>query len=424
MTDAVRDRTLWRAGLDKIAWAERFMPVTRDVLGALGADGILAGRRVAIYDVLEPKTATLALGLAREGAEVTVASVARDTSDDVAAALDHEGVAVFARSDAGPAGDRSFALRLLDRAPEVLVDDGSSAIRLAHARRPEVLGTLVGASEQTTSGLRPLRLMASRGELRIPVLAAGDARTKALFDNAHGTGQAVLLAALDLLGARLAGRSVVIAGFGLVGRGLARHAAALGARVTVTETDPVAALEAVFAGFAVRPLAEAARGAELLVTATGIAHTVEVEHLLALPDGAAVAVGGGVDQEIALDDALAAGARREDVAPHVARLHLPTGRSVLVLDDGNCLNCSAAEGNPVEIMDLSFGVQAGAVGHLLRHGPGLAPGVHALPGTVDDRVARVALARLGAGLDRPNRAQREFLAEWRPRDLDPDPVTP
>jgi adenosylhomocysteinase len=387
------------AGQDKIDWAWRFMPVTAALAAELLASGVLARRRIGLSLVLEPKTANLALRLAAAGAEVSVVCDGSSTRDDVAAALRQAGIAVFARAGADRATDHRLALDFLDQRHDILVDDGSRLIRLAHAERPHLLDTLIGASEETTSGLWPLHAMARQGRLRIPVIAANDARCKTLFDNGHGTGQATVLTISDLLGTTLTGKAVAVAGYGYVGRGVARAVAALGATVTVAELDPVKALEALHAGFAVAPLTEAAAAADLLISATGAEHTVDVVHLLALPDGAAVAVAGGVDQEIAIDAAVAAGARRRTVAHRVEAFDLPNGRSVLVLDDGGCINCTAGEGNPIEIMDLSFGVQLLAIELLATGGAGLTPGVHPLPDAADARVARAKLDSLGVRID-------------------------
>lgn len=387
------------AGRDKIDWARRFMPVTAVLAAELQSSGLLAGQRIGLSLVLEPKTASLALYLAAAGADVSVVCDGTSTRDDVAAALRQNGIPVFGQAGADRQTDHRLALEFLDRRPDILVDDGSQLIRLAHTDRPELLENLIGASEETTSGLWPLHAMERAGLLRIPVIAANDARCKTLFDNGYGTGQSTVLTIADLLGTTLSGKRVAVAGYGYVGRGVARAVSALGATATVAELDPVKALEAVHAGFAVAPLTEAAASADLLISATGVAHTVDVEHLLALPDGAAVAVAGGVDQEIAIDATIAAGARRHTVADRVESFDLPNGRSVLILDDGGCINCTAGEGNPIEIMDLSFGVQLLAVELLVTTGTDLAPGVHPLPDTADARVARAKLDSLGVRID-------------------------
>ncbi|NUS92709.1 MAG: adenosylhomocysteinase [Nocardia sp.] len=399
MTAGVREAGSWRGGQEKIDWARHFMPVTTALGDDLRGAGTLIGLRIGLSLVLEPKTANLALSLAAAGADVSVVCRAVNTRDDVAAALARAGIGVFARSDAGPELEDELRRAFLDRRHHILVDDGSRVIRAAHTEHSGILGAMIGASEETTSGLRPLRAMEREGRLRIPVIAANDARSKTLFDNEYGTGQSTVFTIADLLGTTLTGMSVVVAGYGYVGRGVARSARALGATVTVTEIDPVKALEALYAGYRVAPLAVAAAGADLLISATGFAHTVDIEHLLALPAGAAVAVAGGVAQEIAIDAVLAAGAVRRPVADRAAEFVLPNGRAIFVLDDGGCINCTAGEGNPIEIMDLSFGVQLSAVELLATAGSDLAAGVHPLPATADARVARAALDSAGVGID-------------------------
>jgi adenosylhomocysteinase len=415
----------WREGADRIAWAREFMPATTTLGAELATSGRVRGIRIAVSDVLEPKTASVALLLAEAGAEVSVSCVGRDTDDAIAAALAHAGIPTYAHRGATEAEDRENVLSLLSHRPEVIVDDGAQTIRLAHTERPDLLPAMAGATEQTTSGVRPLRTMEREGALRIPVVAANDARTKSLFDNAHGTGQSVVLAVADLLDEPWGGIDVVVVGFGRVGSGVARHAAALGARVTVTEVDPVAALQAAYAGYSVEALARAATHADVLISTTGVAHTVTADDLSRLPDGAAVAVGGGAAQEISLQHAFRDGAEETSRSGAVSRLRLANGRTIRVLDDGHCLNVSAAEGNPIPVMDLSFGVQLSAVDHLLVERGRLAPGVHLLPSAADDRVAAIALRALGGGVDSISDAQRAHLSSWRPpaADLDPFPVT-
>lgn len=414
----ILDPGRWRSGQDGIDWARSAMPVTA-LLGAQAGPS-LAGLRVLLSLVLEPKTAVLALTLAEAGADVTVHCGAWSTRDDVAAALHRAGLRVIASSAAtSPAQVREQALAALDSRPQLLADDGASLTRLLHTARPALLADVVGATEETTSGVRPLRVMESEGALRIPVIAVNDARSKTLFDNGHGTGQTSVFTALDVLAAPIDGAHVVVVGYGRVGRGVARHAAALGARVTVAEVDPVAALEATFDGYPVAPLLSAAVDADLVVSATGIAHTIDVPHLLALPVGAAVSVAGGVRQEIATASFAAAGAVRREVADRVQAWRRPDGTEVLVLDDGACLNCTAGEGNPVQVMDLSWGVQLLALDHLVRSRGDLGAGVHALAAELDAQVAATALAARGIGLDSPSHQQVAYLAAWRQPSAEP-----
>lgn len=395
-------------GRERIAWAQAHMPITRAAVARLAEAGRLEGRRIGLALVLEPKTAVLALELAQAGAQVSVFSHADETRDDVAAELRTQGITVFADSAATAQQEEALAREFLAQKLEFLLDDGSHLIRMAHdpARAPGALDSLIGAAEETTSGLRPLRAMEAEGALRIPVIASNDARSKTLFDNAYGTGQSCLLTILDLLdpaseGYPLQGRRAVVAGYGDVGRGFARLAAALGAQVSVAEIDPVRALQARMDGYPTGALADLVSDADLCVSATGVADTISLEVLTALPDGAVVSVAGGVDQEVALEAALRAGAQWLP-APGmraVERLRLPSGRELLVTDRGGCINCTAGEGNPIEIMDLSFAVQCAALETLIDEaerrlagrGALLAPGLHALPASADDAVAAAAV---------------------------------
>jgi adenosylhomocysteinase len=399
------------AAEQRIRWAGRFMPVSRSLAARLREDGLLRGTRIGVSMVLEPKTAMLSLLLLDGGADVVVYAHADETDDAVADALRNAGLVVFASSTATTAEQRALALEMLDREPQILLDDGSHVIRLAHEARPELLPTMIGAAEETTSGLRPLRVMAERDELHIPVVAVNDARSKTLFDNRYGTGQSCVFAIHDLLDELpsaahrvRSGGTAAVAGFGHVGEGVALVLRALGMRVVVAETDPVRALQAVFAGYAVAPLADAARTADLVVSATGVRDTISLDVLRACAPGAVVAVAGGVEHEVAVDEALAAGATRTTLARKIERIVLD-GTEVLLLDDGGCINITAGEGNPVEIMDLSFAVQLGAIRTLLEHGDELDRTVQPIDSAADQAVASAALAHLGAAAVPPVHAQ-------------------
>ena len=404
----------------RLRWARRSMPVARSVAAELRDGGLLRGTRIGVAMFLEPKTAVLSLLLRDAGAEVVVYAHADETDDAVADALRSAGLTVFASSRATLAEQKRLALAMLDTAPHILLDDGAHVIRLAHQERPDLLPTMLGAAEETTSGLRPLRVLAARGELGIPVIAVNDARTKTFFDNRYGTGQSTVFAVLDLVDGLASGThrvmpggAAVVAGFGHVGEGVALVLTALGFRVTVAETDPVRALQARFAGYTVDPLVEAGRDADLVMSATGVPDTIDLKVLRACADGVVLAVAGGVDQEIAIDDALDAGARRQDVGPKAERFAFPgADDGPIVLDDGGCINITAAEGNPVEIMDLSFAVQLGAVRMLLERGDELERAVVPIDPAVDDVTARAALAAFGSrpvgpGLPAEHPADRE-----------------
>ncbi|MFJ3322234.1 adenosylhomocysteinase [Curtobacterium sp. NPDC086286] len=406
----------------RLRWARRSMPVSRAVAAELRDGGLLRGTRIGVAMFLEPKTAVLSLLLRDAGAEVVVYAHADETDDAVADALRAAGLTVYASSAASLPEQRALALAMLDTRPHILLDDGSHVIRLAHQERPDLVPTMLGAAEETTSGLRPLRTMAARGELGIPVVAVNDARTKTFFDNRYGTGQSTVFAVLDLLDRLpsgthrvVPGGAAVVAGFGHVGEGVALVLTALGLRVTVAETDPVRALQALFAGYAVAPLAEAVQDADLVMSATGVADTVDLRALRSCADGAVVAVAGGVDHEVALDDARAAGAERVPVGPKAERLVFSgADGGPIVLDGGGCINITAAEGNPIEIMDLSFAAQLGAVRMLLERGDELDRAVVPIDPAVDEATARAALAAFGAPAAPPGP-----LAEH-PADREPD----
>ena len=381
---------------ERIAWARSLMPVTEAAVRRIAH--LLPGRRIGLALVLEPKTAALALMLAEAGAEVSVFGHASETRDDVADALRRAGLKVFADSHATPEQEEALARDFLAENNEYLLDDGSHLIRMAHnpSRAPTALSALRGAAEETTSGLRPLRHF----PLHIPVIASNDARSKTLFDNAYGTGQSCWTTILDIIdpagiGAPIPGMAVGVIGYGDVGKGCARFGRALGGKVSVVELDPVRALQARMDGFTVASLSEVAARAGMLISATGEPSTIPLSALEALPEDAIVTVAGGVVGEVEVEQALAAGWTLSEAGdPHVQRLADPKGKSLRLLEKGEGINYTAGEGNPIEIMDMSFGVQVAALTELLTHGDELAPGLHNLPIQADNAVAQAALDAL------------------------------
>lgn len=392
------DTSLLRGPEDpkRIAWARMHMPVTEAAVRRIAH--LLPGRRIGLALVLEPKTAALALMLAEAGAEVCVFGHASETRDDVADALRRAGLKVFADSQASPEQEEALARDFLAEDNEYLLDDGSHLIRMAHdpSRAPTALSALRGAAEETTSGLRPLRDF----PLRIPVIASNEARSKTLFDNAYGTGQSCWTTILDIIdpagiGAPIPGMAVGVIGYGDVGKGCARFGRALGAKVSVVELDPVRALQARMDGFAVAALSEVASTAGLLMSATGEPSTIPLSALESLPEDAIVTVAGGVVGEVEIEQALAAGWTLTEAGdPHVQRLASPAGKSLRILENGEGINYTAGEGNPIEIMDMSFGVQVAALTELLTRGEELSPGLHNLPVQADNAVAQAALDAL------------------------------
>ena len=372
------------------------MPALAAAREVARASGALRGRRVGIALMLEPKTACLAEAVAAAGAEVVVFGNDFSTKQPVVDALQAGGLRVFADRD-----------ELIDTRIEYLADDGAGITRRIHAERRDVLADLRGVAEETTSGVRPLRNMAAAGVLAVPCMAVNDARSKLRFDNVYGTGQSVVMAVLDATGIHLAGARVIVAGYGRVGHGIASVARALGARVTVTEIDPVEALAALHDGHDVAPLRDAVATADVVITASGIGHTLTAEHVAVMRDGAVIAVGGAGWPEVDLGPDVVVG---DEVRPHVRPVRAPSGRTVLLVADGHCANTTAGEGNPIEIMDLSLALQLRALDHLAASA--LAPGVHVLPATIDDEVAASQLAAAGIRLDVPSAAQRRAAGSW------------
>jgi len=316
---------------------------------------------------------------------------------------------VFAEPGADEARAAELRDAFIDTGVELLADDGAGITRRLHGARRDALEQLRGVAEETTSGVRPLRNMEAAGVLEVPCIAVNDARSKVRFDNVYGTGQSVVMAVLDATNMQMAGAQVVVAGYGRVGKGIAAVARGLGARVTVTEIDPVEALAAHHDGHAVAPLREAIAVADFLFTASGIGHTVTTEEVALMADGAVLAVGGAGWPELDLraGPAIVLGA---EVRPHVRAVTVTSGATVFVVADGHCANTTAGEGNPIEIMDLSLALQLRALHHLATHQ--LPPGVHLLPAHIDDEVAASQLAAAGITIDVPSEAQRRAADGW------------
>jgi len=412
MDGVIADASLAPAGERKIDWVAEHMPVLRAIRDDLLADGSMRGRRIAVILPVEPKTAYLAAVLAEAGAEVAVAFQGSMVHDDVAAGLAARGVEVFARRGSTHEDELEYFHAVLARRPEVVIDDRADVIRLAHTTNPEVLESLVGASEETTSGVVALRAMEADGTLRVPCIAANDARCKHLFDNRYGSGQSAVNAVLDATNLLLAGKRCVCVGYGWVGKGIARRLRGMGGRVTVCEVDPFAALEAHHDGFDVAPVVDACATAEVVITATGVREAVGLDAIEALPDGALLANAGGIDDEFSVPKLEGRAREVRHVREHVDEYVLDEGRSVFVVGAGVVVNLSAAEGHPAEIMDLTFAVQALSARHLLLHGRELEPRVHPLPDEIDVFVARAKLDALGIRIDALTDAQRAFLASW------------
>ena len=411
----VADLGLAAAGAGRIDWADRDMPVLRGIRERFAGERPLAGLTVAACMHVTAETANLMRTLAAGGAEVALAaSNPLSTQDDTAAALvaDH-GVAVFARAGVDLPEYYRHIGAVLDREPDLVLDDGCDLVSTLHAERTDLLPRVRAGCEQTTTGLLRLRAMARAGALRIPVIAVNDTGTKQLFDNTYGTGQSVLDAIFRATKILLAGRTVVVAGYGSCGRGVAGRAAGLGASVVVTEVDPIRALDATMNGFRVMPMEAAAPIGDVFVTVTGNRDVLAARHLAAMKDGAVLVNAGHFDVEI--DVRWLAGnavQTRRAVRPHTDEYVLPDGRRLLLLAEGRVANLGAAEGHPSAVMDMSFADQALTTAWLARHHEELAAGVYDVPAAVDEEVARLKLASMGLAIDRLTDAQARYLDSW------------
>lgn len=395
-----------RAGRGAIDFARAHMPALRAMTTQVAAAGRLAGKRVGVALTLEPKTACLVEALAEAGAQVSALGNVFSTKPAVVAALRATGVTVHVDGDDGAGADvddRAAIDRFLDARLELIADDGAVVARHVHRARRDVLAVLEGIAEETTSGVRPLRLMAESGELEVACIAVNDARTKTLFDNVYGTGHSVVMAVLDVTNVQMPGTRVVVVGYGHVGSGIAAAARGLGGIVEVTEIAPVRALVAHHDGFAVRPLTDALVSADLVITATGAQRTLTGDDLALLADGAIVAVGGAGRWEV--DHRFGAHVvEGDEIRPHVRALTTASGATIHLIADGHCANTAAGEGNPIEIMDLSLALQLRALDRLAAGD--LAVGVHLLDRDVEDEVAMAQLAAAGITLDTPAAPQR------------------
>jgi adenosylhomocysteinase len=414
----VKDAALAPDGHRKIDWAAEHSPVLNTVRDRFLKDGTFDGLGVGVALPIEAKTAYLTVVLAEAGAEVALASPGPFfVQDDVAAALAERGVTVYASSENDPEDADRELERVLDRAANdrdaVLIDDRAGLVRLAHTTRRELLGRIRGASEETTSGVARFRAMEREGILEFPAIAANDARCKYLFDNRYGTGQSTLTAIMQNTNLMIGGKRLIVLGYGWCGKGIAHYAAGLGARVSVCEVDPVRGLEAYADGFDVLPAVDAAEIGEIFVTATGSTDVLTAQHFERMRDGAILANAGGVDVEIDVEGLASAATGTREVRRNVEEFTTEDGRRLYLVGRGMVVNLTAGDGHPVEIMDLTFAIQALCAHRLANEHASMENRVHLLPKEIDDEVARTKLDVVGMGVDALTPEQQEFLAAWR-----------
>ncbi|WP_062438182.1 adenosylhomocysteinase [Herbidospora daliensis] len=406
------DAVLAEAGERRIGWASRAMPVLTAIGAGFGGDRPLDGLKVAACLHVTAETAVLMGALKAGGADIALAaSNPLSTQDDVAAALADYGIAVHARAGVDRDTYYRHIHRALDIGPDIVLDDGCDLVNILHTERSDLV--VKGGCEETTTGIIRLRQMAAEGALKFPMVAVNDTRTKRMFDNRYGTGQSTMDGIMRATNALLAGRTVVVAGFGYCGRGVAERAKGLGARVVVTEIDPVKALDASLHGYGVATMAEAAAIGDVFVTVTGNRDVIRAEHLAVMKDGAILANAGHFDIEI---DVRALESMAEEVHYQVrpnTDEFVVNGRRLLLLAEGRLVNLAAAEGHPAAVMDMSFSAQALTVAWLAAEHASLKPGVYDVPDGIDARVAGLKLAAAGITIDGLTSEQEDYLHSWR-----------
>ncbi|MBM3263897.1 MAG: adenosylhomocysteinase [candidate division Zixibacteria bacterium] len=411
----IKNIALADAGAVRIEWDARQMPVLQSIRARFEQEQPFRGMRIGVCLHISTKTANLLLTVKAGGADLTVcASNPLSTQDDVAASLvKHHDIPMFAIRGEDMETFGWHLHRVLSERPMLLMDDGADLVTTAHTDFRAQLGDIIGATEETTTGVIRLNSMARQGELTFPVVAVNESDTKHLFDNRYGTGQSALDGIIRATNVLIAGRTVVVCGYGWCGRGVASRARGLGADVVVTEVNPIQALEAVMEGYRVMPMADAVRIGDLFVTVTGNRGVIRGEHLSVMKDGVILANAGHFDVEIDLVAlrALATGVR--PMRPSVEEYPLPDGRRLYVLGQGRLVNLVAGEGHPAGVMDLSFANQALAAEYLTVHHNRLGPGVHRLPREIDEHIAHLKLHSMGIGYDRLTDDQTAYLNSWK-----------
>ncbi len=411
----VKDLELAPAGRRRIAWAEREMPVLRQIRERFAVEKPLKGVRLSACLHVTTETANLVRTLRAGGAEVVlVASNPLSTQDDVAAALvAYDEMPVYAIKGEDEQTYYEHIHAAIDHKPHLTMDDGADLVSTLHKARREALANVIGGTEETTTGVIRLRAMAKDGALAYPVIAVNDALTKHLFDNRYGTGQSTMDGVIRATNVLIAGKTVVVGGYGWCSRGIAMRAKGMGANVIVTEVNPLKALEAVMDGYRVMPMIEAAPIGDIFITSTGDIDVIDRPHFEVMKDGAIVANAGHFNVEINLP-ALAEMAVEEPrrVRPFVDQYTLPDGRRINVLAEGRLVNLSAAEGHPSAVMDMSFANQALSAEYMLAHADELEKRVYAVPQEIDEAIARLKLQAMGVKIDVLTERQKQYLASW------------
>jgi adenosylhomocysteinase len=411
----VKDIGLAKQGKQRIEWAEREMPVLRLIRERFNEEKPLKGVKLVACAHITTETANLARALQAGGAEsVLIASNPLSTQDDVAASLVSDwGIPVYAIKGESTETYNRHVRTALDFHPEIIIDDGSDVVATLIKERADQVKELIGSTEETTTGIQRLKAMEIAGVLTFPTIAVNDAQTKHFFDNRYGTGQSTLDGIIRATNILLAGRNIVVVGYGWCGKGVALRARGMGANVIVTEVDAIKAVEAVMDGFRVMPIAEAAPLGDIFITVTGNRHVIDGQHFKQMKDGAIVCNSGHFDLELNLVALKEMSQAVVSVRPFVEEYKLKSnGNRVMVLGEGRLINLAAAEGHPASVMDMSFANQALSVEYLVKKKGELQPGVHLLPVEVDTEIASLKLRALGLSIDTLTAEQLEYIGSW------------
>ncbi len=410
----VKDLSLAKNGVDKIEWAGREMPVVKIIRERFAKEKPLAGIRLSACLHVTSETANLAIALRDSGAEVVLcASNPLSTQDDVAAALVQEyGIPTYAIKGENETTYYEHLEAALAAEPQMTMDDGADLLTLLHTKHPDMIDNIIGGTEETTTGVIRLTAMAADGQLKYPVIAVNDAETKHFFDNRYGTGQSTLDGITRATNILWAGRRVVVSGYGWCGRGVASRAQGMGALVTVCETNPVRALEAVMDGFQVMPMIDASKTGEVFITVTGGLHAIGKAHIEAMPSGAILSNSGHFNDEIDIDSLKEMSESNRELRPFVEEYTLKDGRLIYLLADGRLVNLSAAEGHPSAVMDMSFANQALSAEYLYKNQGTLSAGVHVVPPAMDAEIGRLKLESMGISIDKLSDAQQKYQDSW------------
>ena len=406
----IKDIALAPSGELKIRWVERNMPVLRGIGADFAKTKPFAGLKIALSVHLEAKTAYLCRVLERGGAEMYVTgSNPLSTQDDVAAALAAGGMQVFARHGCTTEEYEQCLCEVLKVGPQIIIDDGGDLVHLMHTRYTELIANVIGGCEETTTGIHRLRAMEKAGALRFPMVAVNEADCKHLFDNRYGTGQSVWDGINRTTNLIVAGKTVVVSGYGWCGKGVALRGKGFGAKVIVTETDPVRALEAVMDGYEVLPMKEAAKRGDLFITVTGCSGVITREHFETMKDGAILTNAGHFDVEVDMAGLRALACREYEARHNIQGFELPNGKTIFTIAEGRLVNLAAGDGHPAEIMDMSFAIQALSAEYLAAHRSELQPCLIPVPRELDEAVARRKLCAMDVCIDTLSAEQAEYL---------------